>query len=194
MTGDGRKRGQHHGDAREALLCAAAASLETTGAAHLSLRGIAERAGLSRQAPYNHFTDKEAMLANLVVAGFESLIHAMEAASGALAGEAALGAAGEAYIAFAQATPARFRLMFACERIDHGRFPAIAAAETRAFAVLRAIVGTMAPPARVEAISLTAWCIVHGYATLCIETGIETAGRRAERAREFARTIAAAAG
>ena len=89
--------------------------------------------------------------------------------------------------------PAPFRLIDLFET-HGGNLEALKHAETRAFAVLRAIVGTMAPPARVEAISLTAWCIVHGYATLCIETGIETAGRRAERAREFARTIAAAAG
>jgi AcrR family transcriptional regulator len=188
MTAIGRKRGQHHGDAREALLRAAAASLEVTGAARLSLRGIAEQAGLSRQAPYNHFADKEAMLADLVIVGFDALTQEMQAAAAALTGEAALAAAGEAYIAFAQATPARFRLMFACERIDHTRFPAIATAGNRAFAVLRTIVGTM-----VSAVSLAAWCIVHGYATLCIETGLEPTDRRAERSRQFARMIAATA-
>lgn len=193
MAMESRKRGQHHGNAREALRRAAAESLETAGAAHLSLRGIAERAGLSRQAPYNHFADKEAMLADLVVTGFEQLTRDMQAATESLRGESALTAAGEAYIAFAQATPARFRLMFACERIDHARFPEIADAGDRAFAVLRATVGTMVAADRVEPVSLAAWCIVHGYATLCIETGLEPPDRRAERSRQFARTIAAAA-
>ncbi|PXA97144.1 TetR family transcriptional regulator, partial [Nostoc sp. 3335mG] len=51
----------HHGDARAVLIAAAGEWLEEVGAAGLSLRGVAERAGLSRQAPYNHFADKEAM-------------------------------------------------------------------------------------------------------------------------------------
>lgn len=185
-----RKRGQHHGSAREALRRAAGDLLEEVGAAALSLRGIAERAGLSRQAPYNHFADKEAMLADLVVAGFDRLTRETEAASAALSGEAALVASGSAYIAFAQASPALFRLMFACELIDKSRFADVAEAGDRSFAVLQAIVGTIVSPDRLEETSLAAWCIVHGYATLCIETALEPAERREERARQFARLIA----
>lgn len=184
-----RKRGQHHGNAREALREAAAEMLETTGAANLSLRAIAERAGLSRQAPYNHFADKEAMLADLVVAGFDRLARDTETASAALTGEPALTAAGDAYIAFAQSAPALFRLMFSCERIDQVRFPEVAEAGNRSFNVLRTIVATIAATDRVEDASLAAWCLVHGYATLCIETKLEPSARRSERALQFARLI-----
>jgi AcrR family transcriptional regulator len=190
-AGKTRKRGQHHGNAREALLMAAAELLEVTGATNLSLRGIAERAGLSRQAPYNHFADKEAMLADLVVLGFERLASETGAASASLTGEVALAAASEAYIAFAQDAPALFRLMFACELIDTTRFADVTAAGARAFSVLRAVVATIVTTERVEDVSLAAWCIVHGYATLCIETGLEPRERRAERAHQFAAMIAA---
>lgn len=193
MVVENRKRGQHHGNARHALIQTAAEMLETTGAANLSLRGIAERAGLSRQAPYNHFADKEAMLADLVVTGFDRLAHDTAAASTALTGEPALAAAGDAYICFAQATPALFRLMFACERIDQRRFPEVADAGSRSFAVLRAIVATFVGEERIEEVSLAAWCLVHGYATLCIETRLEPSERRFERAGQFARLIASSA-
>jgi len=63
------------------LIQAAAELLESVGAANLSLRGIAERAGLSRQAPYNHFADKEPLLATLVVTGFDRLASQVDAAS-----------------------------------------------------------------------------------------------------------------
>ena len=78
------------------LIQAAAELLESVGAANLSLRGIAERAGLSRQAPYNHFADKEPLLATLVVTGFDRLASQVDAASAHLSGHEALAKAGEA--------------------------------------------------------------------------------------------------
>lgn len=188
--GDGaRKRGYHHGDARSALVQSASELLEDTGAAALSLRSVAERAGLSRQAPYNHFTDKEAMLAALVVAGFTRFAVEITSAAEGKAGATALAAAGDAYIAFAQRAPALFRLMFARELVDIAKFPDASAASANAFSALVAIVATLCPPERVEELSLAAWCIVHGYAALCNEAGIEAPERRSERARQFTNII-----
>lgn len=190
MAEDFPKRSHHHGNARAALIQAAAELLESAGTANLSLRGIAERAGLSRQAPYNHFADKEALLAELVVTGFNRLASEVDNASAHLSGENALAGAGEAYIAFAQSAPALFRLMFGRELCDTAKFPEAAAAGTQAFAVMAAIVATIAAAERTEEVSLAAWCIVHGYATLCIEAGLEPPERRAERARQFTHLIA----
>ena len=111
------------------LIQAAAELLESVGAANLSLRGIAERAGLSRQAPYTHFADKEPLLATLVVTGFDRLASQVDAASAHLSGHEALAKAGEAYIAFAQDAPALFRLMFSRELVDKAKFPDAAAPE-----------------------------------------------------------------
>jgi AcrR family transcriptional regulator len=186
------RQAYHHGDARNALLKAASGLLERVGAAGLSLRQVAERAGLSRQAPYNHFEDKEALLAELVRAGFERLADAL-AAAGEPGQERALERAADAYIACAQRAPALFRMMFSRELVDLSRFPAAAAAGAAAFGKLVAIVGSFAPAARVDELSLAAWSMVHGYATLCIETGLEADHRRPERARRFARIIRTAA-
>ena len=49
----------HHGDLREALLQAAKALIAEAGIENLSLRKLAERAGVSRTAPYHHFSDKK---------------------------------------------------------------------------------------------------------------------------------------
>jgi len=188
-----RKLGYHHGNARNALVQAASELLEDCGAAALSLRSVAERAGLSRQAPYNHFTDKEAMLAALVVAGFRRLADELRAAADEKAGTIALEAASNAYIAFAQRTPALFRLMFAHELVDIAKFPDATAASADAFSTLVAIVTTLCPPARAADLSLAAWSIVHGYATLCNEAGIEAPGKRGERARQFTNIIISSA-
>ena len=47
-------------DTRSALLGAAAGLLEERGIEAVTLRAVGERAGVSRQAPYKHFADKEA--------------------------------------------------------------------------------------------------------------------------------------
>lgn len=187
------RRGYHHGDARNALLVAAGDLLEAVGAAGLSLRQVAEHAGLSRQAPYNHFENKEALLAELVRAGFEQLAKRL-AAGGDPKSRNALTRAAEAYISRAQEAPALFRLMFSQELVDLSRFPTAAQAGATAFDKLKVIIAAFAPPDRIGELSLAAWSLVHGYATLCIELALEPTARRAERARLFARIIKVAAG
>jgi len=186
------KRSYHHGDARNALLGAAADLLEKVGAAHLSLRQVAEHAGLSRQAPYNHFEDKEALLAELVRNGFEQLAIALVAGGNPKA-KNALERAADAYIRRAQEAPALFRLMFSRELVDLSRFPEAAQAGRTAFSKLKEIVGAFASAERVRPLTLAAWSLVHGYATLCIEVALEPVTLRGARARLFARIIRAAA-
>jgi len=60
-------------DLRRRILDASAALLESDGLAALSLREVARRAGVSHQAPYHHFKDRESILAELVTEGFERL-------------------------------------------------------------------------------------------------------------------------
>ena len=178
----------HHGNAKAALLAAAHDLLERGGAAHLSLRQVAEQAQLSRQAPYNHFADKEALLAALVQEGFERLSEAVGEAMRTPDGDA-LARAAERYIGFAQTRPALFRLMFSRERVELSKFPEAAAAAQASFAQLSAIVAEFAAADRVAALTLAAWSLVHGYALLCIDANVEPGERRAERARLFARLI-----
>ena len=187
----GARQNYHHGDARQALIAAASELLETLGAAGLSLRQLAERAGLSRQAPYNHFADKEALLAELVRIGFERLSRELQEATGDSSGEAALAVAAEAYIAFARQSPALFRLMFSRELVDRSRFPDAQAAAEATFSELAKVITTIVPAEQVEDSALAAWCIVHGYATLCNETELEPASQRKVRATQFAHLFAA---
>jgi AcrR family transcriptional regulator len=158
----------------------------------LALRQLAERAGLSRQAPYNHFADKETLLAELARDGFERLGRDMEVVKRSSAKPVVrLARAAESYIAFAEGSPALFRLMFSKELVDLSRHPAAQAAASASFEHLAAIVSTLTSPETVADLSLVAWSLVHGYATLCIETGLEGPERRSARAQLFASTIAA---
>ena len=184
----------HHGDARTALVRAAEEMLESEGAAGLSLRQVAERAKLSRQAPYNHFADKEALLAELVRDGFSQLGRLLKAdADPKTAPKDRLADAAAVYISFGQAKPALFRLMFGKELVDLSRHAPAREAAAAAFAELSTIVATMAPPAATKDVSLVAWSLVHGYTALCIETGLEDEGMRRKRAQLFAHTVEALA-
>jgi AcrR family transcriptional regulator len=88
--------------------------LEGGGIEAVTLRAVGERAGVSRQAPYKHFADKEALLSMLAAGYFERFGREMFGAAEE-AGEdplSRLEAMGAAYVRFALASPHRYRLMF----------------------------------------------------------------------------------
>ena len=60
----------HHGDLRQVLLRSAKQLIAEAGIENLSLRRLAERAGVSRTAPYHHFSDKNDLLCAIAAAGF----------------------------------------------------------------------------------------------------------------------------
>ena len=60
----------HHGDLRQALLRSAKQLIGEAGIDNLSLRRLAERAGVSRTAPYHHFSDKNDLLCAIAAEGF----------------------------------------------------------------------------------------------------------------------------
>src|SRR5258706_5091870 len=94
----------HHGELRPTLLGTAAKILEKEGRDAISLRDLARRAGVSHNATYRHFADRQALLAALAEEGFALLAAALE-------GKAWRDQA-KAYLRFGLANPERFRLMF----------------------------------------------------------------------------------
>lgn len=89
-------------------------TLEMLGAEdpnHLSMRRIAEKIDYSPTAIYLHFKDKGELMDALASEGFTYLAEALEAVRAQTAA-ARLRGIGEAYIAFAFARPALYRLMF----------------------------------------------------------------------------------
>jgi AcrR family transcriptional regulator len=161
MTDDARP--YHHGDLRASLLAAAEAELAAKGIEAFSLRAVAKRAGVSHAAPAHHFKDVTGLLTALATEGFRSFV-AHLAAQGAdqPTPTARMEAAGLGYIAFAQARPALFRLIFASERPDFSD-PALEAAADAAYGHL---VGLVAALDGTEADVLAIWSLVHGAADL----------------------------
>ncbi|WP_135469998.1 TetR/AcrR family transcriptional regulator [Crenalkalicoccus roseus] len=157
----------HHGDLRRALLAIAEQRLARDGPAALSLREIARAAGVSHNAPYRHFPDREALLAALAAEGFRRLAAALaEAAAGAPPGER-LRATGRAYLGFARDHRALYLLMFG-PGLDKGAHPPLREAARAALDVLHAAVAAagLPPGARARHAAIGAWALVHGLAHL----------------------------
>src|SRR6266850_8184535 len=175
-----KKAAYHHGDLRPALLRAAADVLEKQGVEALTLRGVARRAGVSHNAPYRHFKDRNALLAALAEDGFRALGKALEGKSGI--------SMGEAYVRFGLAHPARFRLMFGggVRLSDH---PALREASSLAYEALLSALRSRHDLPDPEIAAAAAWSLVHGLANLLLDGHFERATRGDADSERFIKQV-----
>jgi AcrR family transcriptional regulator len=176
--------GYHHGNLRRALLAAAARVAEERGIEAVTLREVARQAGVSHNAPYHHFIDKGGLIAALVTEYFAQLAAALQDAQDSTSGTALdrFVAIGLAYVRFALAHPAAFRLMYRPELrrsafadTDHPTANSqLVACADRAYQIL--IMGVTAcqregyiAPGNLDGCALTAWATVHGLAVLLLD-------------------------
>lgn len=187
---------------RERVLETSRELLAEGGLAALSMREVARRAGVTHQAPYHHFPDKESIVAELVTEGFEELgrrLHgAIDAACAGGKSEVLRGAA-EAYLGFALEHPAVFRVMFRPELCDPARFPRARAAAENARAACERLVRIVHDGRFSSALASMHWAHVHGLACLVLDgpLGAELpteAARRAHLAEASAHFIHMVAG
>ncbi|WP_067824151.1 TetR/AcrR family transcriptional regulator [Nocardia inohanensis] len=127
-----RVRSYHHGDLRAELLRRAEATLRRAGVDGLSLRQLARDTGVSHAAPSRHFKDKQALLDELVVAGFDRLRDSFEEAAATDTFLDRLHGMARAYLRFAMDNPELLALMFARKSRP---VPAVEQAASRAFLV-----------------------------------------------------------
>lgn len=177
------RRGYHHGDLRRALLDAAIRLISTEGADALTLRAAARAAGVSQAAPYRHFADKGELLAAVAEEGFRLMAAEMRAAAAAYAGDAigAFRSCGLAYVAFARAHSAHFRVMFGRHVANRAAYPGLKDAAGEAFALLE---GRIADGQKagfvingdVRPLALATWSMVHGLAALLVDGQLEGRG------------------
>jgi AcrR family transcriptional regulator len=165
----------HHRDLRNALVSAGLDLLESEGA-DFTLRELARRVGVSHAAPYAHFSDKAALFGALAQVGFERLGVALSASTVAASdGRSRLLNAGRAYVHFALAHPALFRLMFGIERAAAAPAPVSTAAAQAAFGILNTVLrelpygGAPRNPERLRGDAIAAWAQVHGLSLLSID-------------------------
>jgi AcrR family transcriptional regulator len=174
----------HHGHLREALVDAAMDLARPDGPEAVVLRAVARQVGVSHNAAYRHFADREALLRATCGRCMRELALLMEARIGAVApgpdpalvAWASLDACGRAYVEFALTEPGWFRTAFAVHRTftpvisdegagDSGRNP-YELLEDRLDALVTA---AAVPPERRPGAEYAAWSSVHGLSTLLID-------------------------
>ena len=175
-------RGSRHGHLKDALRRAALALRGQSGRPGLTLAEAARTAGVSPAAPYRHFSDRDALMAEVAKQGFERFESFLTTAwnDGRPDALTAFGNLGKAYLAFARTEPAYYSAMFeAGVALDAA--PALREAGDRAYAIIRsaaeALCATLPKEGRPPAsmVALHVWSIAHGIASLF---GRGDAGRR----------------
>lgn len=172
-AGRGRRRGYHHGNLREALIQAALDLIAAKGPAGFTFAEAARSAGVSPAAPYRHFRDRDALMADVARQGFERFEAFLSTAwnEGRPDSYTALGNVGAAYLAFARTEPAYYSAMFEAG-IPLDDHPELREVSDRAFAIVRgaaeALCGSLPaakrPPALMVALHI--WSLAHGVASL----------------------------
>jgi AcrR family transcriptional regulator len=190
-----RKGSYHHGNLRRALIDAALELIEKEGAAALSLRAAARRAGVSAAAPYRHFASREALLAAVAEEGFRLLGEKIRRAIAAHDDPARrLGESGIAYVLFAAAQPSRYNIMFSPELADRTAHPSLEAAADDTSRLLLGAVRDYQEAGWMESrdpgeLVLSAWSSVHGLASLITSGHVRAPGSDPDRIEQIARSV-----
>jgi AcrR family transcriptional regulator len=157
---------------RDALVDAAVQLLDEGGPEAVTLREVGHRAGVSHNAPYKHFTSKEALLA-AVAAG------ELTRQGAAVATATTLRSVLHGYVGWALAHPARFRLVFGAW--STGSEELAAAAET-ARAALIALVAEQQRAGRLpdgdpERLAALLQALAHGAVALTLAGHLSPGGK-----------------
>lgn len=182
-------RPYHHGNLRQAAIEAALAEVERVGAAGVSMREVARRAGVTHAALAYRFGDKAGLFTAIATDGFRL---AAESIGPAATGPEGFIEGGIAYVTFALSHPGHFEIMFRPDlyRADD---PQLIEAREAAFAILDGSArASVADPAQdVTDVVVAGWSMSHGFATLARTGNLRdrTSGDPAEIADQIARGL-----
>ena len=151
-----RRTAYHHGDLNTAAIDAALELVGEDPSVGFSLRQLAEKLGVAHRALYNHFADREALLAAVAARGFGQLADALAAATEPAAFLAA-------YVRFALGNPGLYDVMTERHHAQINATPSLRSAVDRVIAVALAVLAT--PDAHEETRRrevMRVWMLAHG--------------------------------
>lgn len=181
----------HHGNLRSALIEAGLELARAGGPAAVVVREASRRVGVSHNAAYRHFPDRDALLGAVCARCMSELARLVERMIDAVAplddplelARRRLRATGTAYVHFALAEPGLFRTAFAVpdalpqERHEEG----VGDSGLGPYGLLNRQLDELAaaggiPPQRRAGAELTAWSSVHGLSTLLLDGPLRSLG------------------
>ena len=180
----------HHGNLRAALVDAGAELARASGPDGVVLREMARRTGVSHNAAYRHFADRDELLAEIASLAAAQLEQAMQRrldgvreTDPAQRARARLRETGRAYVEFALSEPGLFSVAFCPIETDDPSTMADAAPYLLLGQVLDELVeaGAVSPAGR-EGADVACWAAVHGLSVLLLDgplRGLPPADREA---------------
>jgi AcrR family transcriptional regulator len=130
----------------------------------VTMRELADALGVSSMTPYRYFKDKDSILAAVRTRAFNRFAEAMESTHGVKS------ESGNAYLDFALANPAAYRLMFDVNQPTFGDYPDLVAAMHRARLTMGDGLRLLAAAGRfkgdVELAAHVFWSTMHGAVML----------------------------
>ena len=180
--GSKERRERERQDVRQKILEAAREILLASGVEGMSMRKVAERIEYSPTTIYLHFTDKTALLEELLRSDFQALGAQFQRIARVGDPVERLRQAGHAYIQFGLGHPNHYRTMFsvppAKKRPDD---PDRGNPDRDGYAFLRSLVEQAIAEGRVrhslgdaELVAQTLWAGVHGVVSLLLARGEDT--------------------
>lgn len=170
------KPNYHHGDLKNALIAAGIDILSKEGVHGLSLRKVAQRAGVSHAAPYAHYADKQALIAAISTEGYRRLYETLRAIGERYAGDPLrqLIEGAWAYTQFALQDPDHFKITFSGVIEKEQAYPAFVEMSQKSFGLVVQIVAACqadgilksGPP---DLLAVSVWGLVHGVVSLLLE-------------------------
>lgn len=163
---------------REAMIAAAAELLDRGGPAAVTLRQVGKAAGVSHNAPYKHFADKQELLAAVAARELDQLSKSIS--RGGTGVRSARGMA-HGYVRRAVRYPERFKLVFGrWDRED----PELREAASRSYGLLLTVVAEAQaagelPAGDTERLASLIRALAHGAADLALSGHLKAGGKGA---------------
>lgn len=170
------RKNYHHGDLKNALIKAGVEILSKEGIEGLSLRKVAQRAGVSHSAPYSHFPDKQSLIAAISTEGFHQLYKELDAVISAHPKNAKqqLQESAAAYLQFALHHTDTFKIMFSGVLEKEKEYPAFVEISHMTFQRVVDVVKAcqeagLLHSTATELMAVSVWGQVHGIISLALE-------------------------
>ncbi len=167
---------------RQRLIRAAHEILETSGAEGLTLRAVAAVTDTAVSSLYHHFSDKQALMAELAADGFRDMAWWIRQGLAQPRGRTPFHCAADAYLGFTRHRPMLYAVMYDESLLR--RHASVREAEKEAFKAFAAGMADFGvEAARSEDVALTFWALGRGIAGVSAAAGDGGVGARKDLVR-----------
>ena len=163
----------HHGNLKEELIEKGLEYIEKYGIETLSMRKLADSAGVSPAAPYAHFKNKEAFLSEVrdyITNQFFATLK--ETADNCSKQERILLELGKSYVLFFYENPLYYQFLFSLDNIDIETYAPFVLFKCTAEEVLKNLLGKRTDKKNLHAKVIALWSLVHGLSSIVTIKGV----------------------